>query len=372
MPGHDLIVIGGSAGATQALQEIVANLPKDLPAAILVVVHTAPTGPGFLANMLDRSGPLPAERAQDGRRIEPGRIYVAPPNFHLIVKGHQLGVVHGPRENGFRPAVDPLFRTAARAYGARVVGVVLSGGLDDGTEGLLIIKNHQGMAVVQDPSDTAFPSMPASAIAHCEVDMVLPAKQIGEALVRLANTPVPEKALEATPAVETEPDVVEVGEHALQSGKMYGDRNGLTCPECGGALGEESDGNLRRFRCHVGHRYSEQSLMAAQDQFLESALWAGVRALEESAALRRRLARRSNPRWPRIAGEYIEQAKEAEHRAAILRGVVVESLNGKARGPVEPGPHVAPDAKPTELLSGKKNSAKRRPAATKSSRRKSA
>ncbi|MDB5301892.1 MAG: CheB methylesterase [Phycisphaerales bacterium] len=340
MPGHDLIVIGGSAGATEALQKIVGGLPAEFPAAVLVTVHTAPTGPGLLADILDRCGPLRAQRAKDGEPIVRGRIYVAPPDFHLLVDHRHIRLFHGPRENGFRPAIDPLFRSAAGAAGPRTVGVVLSGGLDDGTEGLMIIKRHHGTAIVQDPADAQTPSMPQNAIDHCNVDRILPAAQIAAALVELAHSAAPE-----APAIKDDaPDVAEVGEAALRFGRPADDANAFTCPECGGALPEVSEGKLRRFQCHVGHRYSEHTLLAAQNDAVESALWAGVRALEEAAALRRRLARGSDARWPRIVQEYERQAKEAEHRAAILRGVVLETQNGKARGAVEPPRDVTPHA----------------------------
>src|SRR5437016_6436818 len=187
MPAHDIIVIGASSGGLRALEQLCGALPADLPAAVFIVWHTHPRSPAMLAPALDRRGPLPAAVAQDGQPIRPGRIYVAPPDQHLLLARDRVRVIRGPRENRFRPAVDPLFRTAARALGPRVIGVVLSGTMDDGTEGLLLIKRHGGVAIVQDPADAEAPDMPASAIRHVPVDHVLPLADIPRMLAKLAR-----------------------------------------------------------------------------------------------------------------------------------------------------------------------------------------
>jgi two-component system, chemotaxis family, protein-glutamate methylesterase/glutaminase len=192
VPRHDLVVIGASAGGVEALQAVVAGLPAHLAAAVLVVMHTPPTRDSRLPAILGRAGVLPTAHAHDGEPIRPGQIYVAPPNYHLTVEAEALRLVQGPTENGFRPAVDPLFRTAARAYEARVVGVVLSGALDDGAAGLTAIKRLGGVTVVQDPDEALVPSMPRSAIDFDHVDHVLPAVAIAQLLVRLAESAAPE------------------------------------------------------------------------------------------------------------------------------------------------------------------------------------
>jgi two-component system chemotaxis response regulator CheB len=188
MPVHDIVVLGASAGGVEALGQLVSHLPADLPAALLVVLHTPPTRESRLPAILDRAGPLAAAHARDGERIRAGQIYVAPPNYHLTVEHESLRLVQGPTENGFRPAADPLFRTAARAYGARVVGVVLSGALDDGAAGLRAIKQHGGVAVAQDPDEAVVTSMPRSAIRLNHVDHVLPTAEIAALLVQLAQS----------------------------------------------------------------------------------------------------------------------------------------------------------------------------------------
>lgn len=185
---RDLVVIGASAGGVEALSQLVAGLPAELPAALLVVLHTPPTRDSRLPAILCRAGVLPAAHARDGERIRPGRIYVAPPNYHLTVDSESLRLIQGPTEKGFRPAADPLFRTAAQAYGARVVGVVLSGALDDGAAGLVAIKQRGGVTVAQDPDEALLASMPRSAIRFEHVDYVLPAAAVAALLVRLAGS----------------------------------------------------------------------------------------------------------------------------------------------------------------------------------------
>jgi two-component system chemotaxis response regulator CheB len=324
MAGHDLIVIGASAGGLQALQEIIGGLPKDLPAAVLVVVHTAPTGSGMLPQILGRVSQLPIAFAKDGDAIEHSRIYVAPPDHHLLIKSTSICLTRGPKENGFRPAVDPLFRTAARAYGPRVIGVILSGGLDDGTLGLAIIKQFGGVAVVQDPDEAMAPGMPASAIQNVQIDHVLEVAQMPRVLSELAQQPVPEGLDPMTHPQGEDPDIAELGAASLLDRSRPYPPSEFTCPQCGGALWELRDGNVPRFRCHVGHGYTGQSLIAEQTDEVEAALWTALRALEENAALQRRLAERARQgNWPLVEKSYREAASNAESRAAVIRKVLV-------------------------------------------------
>lgn len=192
MPGHDIIVIGASAGGVQALKTLVGSLPRKLPASIFVVLHIPAESPSLLPEILSRAGPLEAVQAVDGIEIEHRCIYIAPPDHHLLIEHGHVRVVRGPKENRHRPAVDPLFRSAAQIYGTRVVGVILTGGLDDGTAGLLAVKRRGGIAVVQDPDEALYPGMPSSALANVEVDYRLPLSSIGPLLVRLASEQVEE------------------------------------------------------------------------------------------------------------------------------------------------------------------------------------
>ncbi len=308
----------------QTLQSLVRGLEADFPAAIMVVVHVSPTGESILPAILQQAGSLPAEHARDGQRFEHGHIYVAPPDHHLVLKpGARLAVSRrGPRENGFRPAVDPLFRTAARAFGARVIGVILTGGLDDGTLGLAHIKEHGGIAVVQDPQEAVFPSMPLSALAHVKVDHVISVVEMAPLLSRLVRQPLPRGVTAMASQPEQPPDVAEAGRAQLLAGADPGPPTNLICPECGGSLWELKDHGIVHYECHVGHSFTTDSLLEGKNAELEAALWSALRALEESGELRRRMASRmSNAPLPLqdLRTRYEREAQEAEQRASVLR-----------------------------------------------------
>src|SRR5688572_11570392 len=215
MATHDIIVIGGSAGAVEALTRLVAGLPADLPAAVFIAIHTTPTTPSLLPKILSRAGPLPAAHPRDGDGIERGRIYIPPPDHHLLLDEDRVRIVRGPKENGHRPALDPMFRTAAVRYGRRVVGVVITGMLDDGTAGLLAIKQRGGIAVVQNPNEALFPGMPLSAIQNVDVDHVLHLNEIPPLLARLAGEPVTEPPLPVPEDMMQEAEIAGIHEAAL-------------------------------------------------------------------------------------------------------------------------------------------------------------
>lgn len=293
-----------------------------------MVVHTSPDNPGVLPQILRRAGVLPVEFARDRDPIVVGRVYVAPPDHHLLLKRGHIRVVRGPKENGFRPAVDPLFRTAAATYGVRVIGVVLSGGLNDGTHGLANIVERGGVALAQDPEDALIPNMPLSAIQNVEVRRVLAAVDIPAALIELvaeAVVPAMFDNFDAFDAPDT-PDNVEVGD-SLQVRTPPGTPTPYTCPECGGALWERAEtGKLLRFRCHVGHAYTAEILAAEQGQNLEIVLWSALRALEENAALCRRMTERTEAAgFADLARRYGEDADQAERRASVLRKILQET-----------------------------------------------
>ena len=265
MPHRDIITIGASAGGVEALKQVVCQLPADLPAAICIVLHTSPYGESALPAILRRAGKLPVTHAVDGAPLNLSHIYVAPPDHHLLVKRGHLRVVHGPAENGLRPAVDPLFRTAATSYGPRAIGVVLSGTLDDGTEGLERIKQAGGLAIVQDPHDALFSGMPQNAINHVAVDAVLPVQDIAAMLVQLVAEPLAEG--EAAMTFDEPPHVlVELEGAATEALAKRGVAAGFTCPSCGGALWELHEGHHLRFQCRTGHAWSPESLLAARSE----------------------------------------------------------------------------------------------------------
>lgn len=286
MTRKSIIVIGASAGGIEALQTLVADLPRDLPAAVFVVVHTS-TQPSLLPRILDRAGSLMAVPASDGAAIAAGTIYAAPAGHHLLLSHGHMHVVEGPKENGFRPAIDPLFRSASRAYSTAVIGVVLSGMLDDGTAGLVAITRHGGVAVVQDPREALAPSMPLSALRYVTVDYTVPVTEMGALLGRLAI----ERAVEEddTMAEALFPPSGKDGP-ADVTGDQPGSPLPISCPECSGVLSEVREGSLLRFRCQIGHRYSPASVVAQQSEATQRALSAALTAVNERELLLRRLA----------------------------------------------------------------------------------
>ncbi len=324
MPGHDLIVVGASAGGVEALMELVAGLPLELPAAVCIVLHVPAASTSMLPQILNRAGLLPAAHARDGELLRHGHVYVAPPDSHLVVEPARLRLLAGPRENGHRPSVDVLFRTAAQAYGPRVVGVILSGTLDDGTAGLLAIKRRGGLAVVQQPADARYPGMPQSALEHVVVDYALPVAETGSVLARLAAEPAQQQIGRPSKDLDEEIRAAELDLARLNQETFPGDPSVYACPECHGALWELHDGELLRFRCRVGHAYTAESLLAGQASGVEAALWAALRALEEKASLSMRLAERATERGYGLAAErFEEEEQDARQRAAVIRDALL-------------------------------------------------
>jgi two-component system chemotaxis response regulator CheB len=321
---HDITVIGASAGGVEALSRLVKTLPADLPMAIFVVLHVPSSGTSVLPKILNRAGHLPAFHPSTGEIIQHGQIYVAPPDHHLIIQRDRVYLNRGPRENGHRPAIDTLFGSAAYSYGRRVIGVILSGTLDDGTMGLALIRAHGGMTLVQDPEEATFDGMPRSAIKNVAVDHILKLNDIASCLSQLAHKPIEE---EKTVSDETnrEADIVAQNKMAWEQGKKLNNSSPLTCPDCGGVLWEVNDSNLIRFRCHVGHTYSLDSLLAEQTTELEKALWSATRALEERAALARRMAVQAKQQNRLISeAQFSKQAQEAEYNADLVRQVIFQ------------------------------------------------
>ncbi|MBD1921364.1 chemotaxis protein CheB [Microcoleus sp. FACHB-831] len=326
MPRHDIIVIGASAGGVEALINLVKNLPAELPAAIFIVVHIPSHSKSVLPIILTRAGSLRACHPQEGAKIENGQIYVAPPDYHLLVKQGCVTLARSARENSHRPAVDPLFRSAARVYGRRVVGVVLSGALDDGTAGLVAVKQRGGVAIVQDPAEAMFTGMPTSAIENVDVDSILPITAIASRLISLTEEPVDgEEADPPSGDMQMEVDMAKFDIAAANKDKRPGKPSGFGCPDCGGALWELREGELIRFRCRTGHAYSADTLLAEQSEALETALWNAFRALEERATLSHRLLKRARDRQQILsAARYEDQAKDAELNAAIIRDLLMK------------------------------------------------
>ncbi len=324
LDGHDVVVIGASSGGIEALRKLVGDLPADLPAAVFVVVHLPEETSSVLARILDRAGPLEAVNPQDREKIRPGRIYVARPGFHLLIEDDRVRLTRGPKENRHRPAVDPLFRTAAVAHGPRVVGVILTGARDDGTAGLLAVKRRGGVAIVQDPNDALFSGMPESALRYADVDYCLPIDEMGALLDRLSREPIGGKGEYPVPDdTEFESKIAGLDPSAMDSDGRLGELSRYTCPECTGPLFEIRDDDLVRFRCRVGHAYTAESMLDEKSEAMESALYVALNTLEESAMMSDRLAQRSREQGHEHAAARFEQrAREARHQAQVIRQVL--------------------------------------------------
>lgn len=316
MPNHDIIVIGTSTGGITALQQIVAAFPDAFPASIFAVLHTTEDNIGLLPPLLNKVSRVPAFYAVHNTPILPGRIYLAPPGRHLLIERSRVRLSVGPRENRHRPAADVLFRSAALAYGPRVIGVVATGHLDDGSSGLASIKARGGLAIVQDPDNALAPSMPRSAMDATDIDFVLPLEEIGPKLVDLVMASESETSRGPQPAPV---------DSIKRSNARY------SCPECGGALNQVQEGGMERFRCRVGHTYSPESLFEDQSEALERALWAAIRTLEEHAEFSGRMAEKSVARnHGNLAERFHKRAASSREHAGILR-----ALLERAENPVE-------------------------------------
>ncbi|HEY7183882.1 MAG TPA: chemotaxis protein CheB [Blastocatellia bacterium] len=332
MQGHDIIVVGASAGGVKALKELARGLPPDLPAAVFIVLHIPSAGPSLLPKILNSSGPLRARQAINGEVIEHGRIYIAPPDHHLLVNRDHVRIVRGPKENRMRPAADALFRSAAHAYGTRVVGVVLSGSLDDGTAGLAAIKRRGGLTVAQAPEDALYSGMPRSASENVALDHCLPLAGIAPLLARLASTPVKDDAIyPMSEILKVETGIRRMEDSEMEGVEKIGELSAFTCP-LWGALWELRDGDLLRFCYHVGRAFSAESPMADQAEALENALWAALRSLEQDAASARRMAARARERNHTISmTQFEENARQMEQHAAVIR----KALQNSEKPPVD-------------------------------------
>jgi two-component system, chemotaxis family, protein-glutamate methylesterase/glutaminase len=318
-----IIVIGASAGGVQALQALAAKLPADLDAAVLVVLHLERSSPGYLPQILTRAGPLPCIHPSTGQQLRRGYVYVAPPDLHMLIDAHgHIRLSHGPKEHRTRPAIDPLFRSAALAFGSSVIGVVLTGFLDDGTAGLFAIKECGGTTIVQDPADAQAPSMPANAVQHVAVDYTVPLSDLGGLLVRLTKQPLNREHSVMPDQLKIETTMVANPHEFVREVTQIGDPSLFTCPECHGTLLKLRDEHLVRFRCHTGHAFSAQSLLEGMDENNEEAIWTAVRGFQESAMLREHLAQHAQDAGRDAeARELLQKAEEALTRAKALRSV---------------------------------------------------
>jgi two-component system chemotaxis response regulator CheB len=334
MKTRNIVVIGASAGGFEAIKQLTSSLPLDFPAAIFIVWHISPNVAGILPKVINKQKKLPAVNAIDREPIKSGNIYVAPPDRHLILERGLMRVTRGPKENRFRPAVDPLFRSAAFSYGPRVIGVVLSGALDDGTAGLWYIKQKGGIAVVQDPDEAEVPSMPQRAMEEVAVDHVVTISEMAGLLSRLCSEVIPDGG-EAN--VNSDNDElagkeinISIQEGISDAGTIFGELTAFACPECHGVLAALHEEGRVRYRCHTGHAFSTDSLLAAISENIEKSLWNTMRGVEENINLLNHIGDHyAEINQPAKAAMYFKKAVDSKMFNQRIRQILqdMEDLN---------------------------------------------
>ena len=338
MANRDIVVIGASSGGVDALRKLVVQLPEDVRASIFVVLHVSPHLPSYLPEILRNAGKIPADHAIDGLKIERSRIYIAPPDHHMLLQREGVRVVRGPKENRHRPAIDPLFRSAAYAYGPRVIGIILSGNLDDGTSGFIAIKQAGGILIVQSPEDADYPEMPMNAARSVDVDHILPVSELVEQLLKIINQDLPDFSLKpsASEKEDLEEKKSEFDLEAISSDEGLGEPSVFACPDCKGVLFEIKEQKFVRFRCRVGHAFSPESLAIQQGEVIEQALWTALTTLEERASFLRKMA----SGLP--SGQYLtnlkifeKRLKDVEEKASVIRKILLDSEHYSALRPTE-------------------------------------
>jgi two-component system chemotaxis response regulator CheB len=318
---RDIVVVGASSGGVEAIGRVLGGLPRDLDAAIFVVMHTSASAPALLAQILARESLLPVATAVDGEPIARGRVRVAPPDLHLTLTATHVALDRGPPQNRMRPAIDALFRSAAACHAAAVIGVVLTGNLSDGSAGLAAIKRCGGFSIVQSPEDALFPDMPRNAIEADEPDDVVP-------LVAIAGRIVAAVA-QMAPAVEVPADIgieaataLRLGENSVVQNDRVGQRAPFSCPGCGGPLWRLAQGPAR-FRCQIGHTYDERILLAAKTSEAVGALWIAVRTLDERARLLGGMAERNRQAARTLtADQYLFREEELRDASRTVRELI--------------------------------------------------
>jgi two-component system chemotaxis response regulator CheB len=323
MAKRDIIVMGASAGGVETLLKFIGTLPQNLDASVFIVLHLSPFSVSNLPAIMSRAGVLKATHPKDGEEIKPGHIYIAPPDHHLLLeKGHTVAVKKGPKENRFRPSIDALFRSAALIYGPRVIGVILSGLLDDGTSGMWNVRRCGGFTIVQDPADALYPSMPKNVLQYVDVDQMLPASEIGFVLSQLAGQKAPRrpkltreymKLLEMEVIIASHDNAFELG--ILDKGQL----TTFACPECKGALVSIKEGEIIRFRCHTGHAYTASNLLAGITQQVEEKLWEAMQGLEATNMLLKQISDQYKASGDqKTAGEFKKKAEEMIKRSKMI------------------------------------------------------
>lgn len=324
-PLQRIIVIGASTGGFEAIKKIVRDLPEYFETPIFIVWHMSSDIVGIMPQVLNRENKIYAAHAYDKEPIHARRIYVAPPDHHLLIEDGIVRVTHGPKENRFRPAVDPLFRSAASSYGAAVIGVILSGALDDGTAGLWTVKNYGGIAVVQDPLDAEVSSMPENAMREVKVDYCVPISDMADLLVSLSTEPINHTKVMKDEQTRKEIDIAGGG-NGMEEGELkFDELTPYTCPECHGVLSRLHNDKIVRYRCHTGHAYTADALMVSISEKIEDSLYSAIRGIDESVMLMNHIGDHyAEINQPKLAAVYFEKAKEADERFNLVRKAVKE------------------------------------------------
>ena len=328
MAKKDIVVIGASAGGVIALVELFKSIPKDFEAYIFVVQHLSPYSPSVLPHILSRSGHLNAVHPKDGETMKTNTIYVAPPDHHLLIEKDKVIVKKGPKENRFRPSIDALFRSAAYNYGSRVIGLVLSGLLDDGTSGLWSVKRQGGTSIVQDPNDAEFPSMPLNVLEYVDVDHVVPISDMGPLLHKLTQETATQSTTltkEELERLHTEVNIA-AQDNSFEMGILNkGALTPLTCPECHGALVQFTEGKIIRYRCHTGHGFTDSALLAGVTKSVEESLWQTVKSLEEAIMILEQTARQFETDGNQTTAKlFYGKARETHHTTKQIREIIFE------------------------------------------------
>jgi len=334
MKKSKVIVIGSSAGGVIALKELITALPADFEVPIFVVQHIAPQVHSYLPEILNHSGGLKARHPEDGEKIRNGHIYIAPPDHHLLIEDDRILVKKGPKENRFRPSVDALFRSAAYTYKKGVIGVILTGMLDDGTSGMWAINHLEGITIVQDPLDAMYRSMPQSVLEHVDVDYIVPLAYIPELLVGLTDIEMEEAPIEEDKNKELMKIEIDIAaqQNSFEKGIIaMGEPSSLTCPECGGALNTLTEGKITRYRCHTGHAYSTESLLAEVTDATEIKVWQAIRSLEERVMLLEKSAyKQKDAGDEHVAESLMMKAKKTREATNTLRAFIFDQLDSAA------------------------------------------
>ncbi len=322
-----VIVVGTSAGGMQALIELVSQFKEDMDAAVFVVMHLSRTSiSDFLIHRLQPYTTFQCEVSKDEAAIEKGHIYFSAPNQHLLVKKNKMLLGRGPEENRWRPSIDVLFRSAAAAYNTRAIGIILTGLLDDGKTGMLAIKRCAGKTIVQDPNEAEYPDMPLAVIESIEVDHCVPLSKIGQIVSNITKTNPKEKPAPRDIIIESE--IAERVVVSYDNVKELGEKSIYACPDCGGGLWQidTNDKKVSRYRCHIGHSYSEKDLVFKQGEFLESTLWTALRIMEERRNLLQKMEKDNHDKgYKTVATGYKKKSEEIQFHVDKMKEVLFDT-----------------------------------------------